>query len=51
MRKLHRCVQCNCKVANPYELRNGEMICGFCFERLQRELQKVKDKIHGKKSI
>lgn len=51
MRKLHVCVQCKSKVAFPYELRNGEMICGFCFERLQRELKRIKNKFHDKKGV
>ena len=51
MRKLHICAHCKSKVANPYELRNGEVICGFCFERLQRELKKIKDKLYGKEGL
>lgn len=51
MRKLYICASCGSKVANPYELRNGEVICGFCFERLQRELKRVKDKIYGKENL
>lgn len=48
MRKLYICAKCASKVANPYELRNEEVICGFCFEALQRELQRIKNKIYGK---
>lgn len=48
MRKLYTCAHCKSKVAFPYELRNNEVVCGFCFERLQKELNKIRRKINGK---